>query len=134
MIQQNNLSNDSINQESLTIEEQVELKTLLSELKDSGHTIQNLAKMLKEHNHDNQNSVYVKTLNIDDSAGKVINIDSEKVSFGLGVRLKNNADGLANLGDGDLGTIFYNTTYHEVWVWRYNGVDGNEWKALSYVA
>ena len=129
MTQQTNLSN-----ERLTNEEVKELRELLGrtgKISNAGKSIDNLDKMLKMHNHDNQNSVYVKTLNIDDSVGKVIDIDAEKVSFGLGVRLKNNADGLPNLGDGDLGTIFYNTTYDEMWIWRKDG-GSNSWKALEY--
>ena len=117
-----------------TLEEQKELKNLLSELKSSGYTVKSFVKKLKEHNHDNLNSVYIQDLNIDGGAGKVLKIGDNQIHFGLGIRLRNNADGLPNLGDADLGTIFYNTTYHEVWVWRYNGVDGNEWKALDYVA
>ena len=120
--------------EELTNEEIKELKVLLTEIKDSGQSFTSITKALREHNHDNQNSDYIKTLNIDGGAGKVLKIGDNQIHFGLGIRLRNNADGLPNLGDADLGTIFYNTTYHEVWVWRYNGVDGNEWKALNYVA
>lgn len=86
------------------------------------------------HNHDNINSSYIQDLNIAVLGGTAVKLEAEKITFGLGIRLKNSADGLPNLGDGDLGTMFYNTTYDEVWVWRYNGVDGNEWKALDYVA
>jgi hypothetical protein len=118
----------------LTLQEQKDLKALLSEIKSSGHSFKSLAKMLKEHNHDNLNSALVKTLNINGGGGKVLKINDNSIYVGLGIKLRNSPDGLPNLGDDDLGTIFYNTTYDEVWVWRYNGVDGNEWKALDYVA
>ena len=118
--------------EELTQDEIKELKSMLG--KNNASNIEDLSKMLKEHNHDNNNSVFIQDLNIDGGAGKVIKIGDNQIHLGLGIRLRNSADGLPNLGDADLGTIFYNTTYHEVWVWRYNGVDGNEWKALDYVA
>lgn len=116
----------------LTTQEQNELKELLSDIKSSGYSIKQFVKNLKEHNHDNKNSIFVKTLNIDGGAGKVLKIGDNYIFLGLGIRLKNSADGLPNLGDNDLGVMFYNTTYHEVWVWRKNGAN-NEWKALDWV-
>ena len=115
----------------LTQQEKDDLRLLLSELK--GVSIKQLIRSIKEHNHDNFNSVYVKTLNIDGGAGKVLKIGENYIHLGLGIRLKNSSAGLPNLGDEDLGVMFYNTTYNEVWVWRKNGAS-NEWKALQFVA
>ena len=116
----------------LTQTEKDDLKLLLGELKASNLSPKQFIKSIKEHNHDNKNSVYVKTLNIDGGAGKILKIGDNYIFLGLGIRLKNSTDGLPNLGDNDLGVMFYNTTYHEVWVWRKNGAN-NEWKALDWV-
>lgn len=49
-----------------------------------------------------------------------------------GLQLYNASAGLAGCGSTNKGMMFYNTTYDEVWVWRYNGAT-YEWKALAYV-
>jgi hypothetical protein len=112
----------------LTQEEIIQLKKLLGDLKTLNIPLKDF---LRTHHHDNQNSVYVKTLNIDGGSEKVFKIGDNYIFAGLGIRLKNSAEGLPNLGDEDLGVAFYDTTYHEVWVWRYNGAN-NEWKALKW--
>lgn len=116
----------------LTQQEINDFRNLLKDIKESGLTIKQISKNIKEHNHDNKNSVYVKTLNIDGGAGKVLKIGDNYIHLGLGIRLKNSSAGLPNLGSEDLGVMFYNTTYDEVWVWRKNGAN-NEWKALDWV-
>ena len=118
--------------EQLSNEELSQIRTLLAELKSNNLTVKGLLEKIKQHNHDNINSIYVKTLNIDGGAGKVLKIGDNYIFLGLGIRLKNSTDGLPNLGDDDLGVMFYNTTYDEVWVWRKNGAS-NEWKALDWV-
>jgi len=115
---------------NLTNKEIDEVKKLLADLKTLNVP---LKTFLTIHNHDNRNSSFIKDLNISGGDGQVLKINSEYIFLGKGIRLKNSADGLPDLGDEDLGVMFYNTTYDEVWVWRKNGAS-NEWKALAYVA
>jgi len=111
----------------LTEKEIQEVKNLLS-----GKTIgAPLTEFLKKHNHDENTSTPVSKLKIYDANGMMIETQSKKIDFGRGIGLKRYSEGLPNLGDLDVGTMYYNTTWDEVWCYRKK--DGsNEWKALQW--
>lgn len=117
--------------ENLNDKELSEIRKLLADLKQLPMP---LLEYTERHNHDRNNSDFIATLNIEDNQGKAIELKSTHLFFGKGIRLKNSAAGLPNLGDDEIGTMFFNTAYNEVWVWRRNDADdGNEWKALAWI-
>jgi len=114
---------------NLTEKEIIELKKLLADLKSLNVPLKTFLTM---HNHDNNTSTYIKDININDAQGSVIKLNTTHIALGKGLKLKTLSAGLPNLAAADMGTIYYNTTYNEVWVWRKNGAN-YEWKALAYV-